>query len=81
LQLKWVAPTETFLEFGGEIGDGSSFPGTDRNKNGIGSGAVYVHAGGEVGASNEWRAGLSYLHCDRTIGNTHRPTSPATWRS
>jgi hypothetical protein len=61
LQLKWVAPTETFLEFGGEIGDGSSFPGTDRNKNGIGSGAVYVHAGGEVGASNEWRAGLSYL--------------------
>jgi hypothetical protein len=61
LQLKWVAPTETFLEFGGEIGDGSSFPGTDRNKNGIGSGAAYVHAGGEVGASNEWRAGLSYL--------------------
>ena len=61
LQLKWVAPTETFLEFGGEIGDGSSFPGTDRNKNGIGSGAVYVHAGGEVGPSNEWRAGLSYL--------------------
>ena len=61
LQLKWVAPTETFLEFGGEIGDGSSFPGTDRNKNGIGSGAVYVHAGGEIGPSNEWRAGLSYL--------------------
>ncbi len=26
LQLKWVAPTETFLEFGGEVGDGSSFP-------------------------------------------------------
>ncbi len=61
LQLKWVAPTETYLEFGGEIGDGSSYPGADRNKNGIGSGAVYVHAGGEVGASNEWRAGLSYL--------------------
>ncbi len=61
LQLKWVAPTETFLEFGGEIGDGSSFPGTDRNKNGIGSGAAYVHAGGEIGPSNEWRAGLSYL--------------------
>jgi len=61
LQLKWVAPTETFLEFGGEIGDGSSFPGTDRNKNGIGSGAVYVHAGGDIATSNSWRAGLSYL--------------------
>ena len=61
LQLKWVAPTDVYLEFGGEIGDGSSFPGTDRNKNGIGSGAVYAHAGGELGPSNEWRAGLSYL--------------------
>jgi hypothetical protein len=61
LQLKWLAPTDMFLEFGAEIGDGSSFPGTDRNKNGIGSGAAYVHAGGDIGASNSWRAGLSYL--------------------
>jgi len=61
LQLKWVAPTDTYLEFGGEIGDGSSFPGTDRNKNGVGSGAAYVHAGGDIGTSNSWRAGLSYL--------------------
>jgi hypothetical protein len=61
LQLKWLAPTDLFLEFGAEIGDGSSFPGTDRNKNGVGSGAVYVHAGGEAGPSSEWRAGVSYL--------------------
>jgi hypothetical protein len=61
LQLKWVAPTDTFVEFGAEIGDGSSFPGTDRNRNGIGSGAAYVHAGGDIGTSNSWRAGLSYL--------------------
>ena len=61
VQVKWVAPTDTFLEFGAEIGDGSSFPGADRNKNGIGSGAAYVHAGGDIGTSNSWRAGLSYL--------------------
>ena len=61
LQVKWIAPTDLYLEFGGEIGDGSSFPGTDRNKNGIGSGAVYAHVGGELGTSSEWRAGLSYL--------------------
>ncbi len=61
VQVKWVAPTDTFLEFGAEIGDGSNFPGADRNKNGIGSGAAYVHAGGDVGTSNSWRAGLSYL--------------------
>lgn len=61
LQVKWLAPTAEFLEFGGELGSGEGFPGTSRNKNGIGSGIVYVHAGGDIGASNSWRAGLSYL--------------------
>jgi len=61
LQLKWLAPTDTFLEFGAEIGDGASFPGGERNRNGIGNAAFYVHAGGDVGASNSWRAGLSWL--------------------
>ena len=61
LQVKWGAPTEEFLEFGAELGSGEGFPGTSRNKNGIGSGVVYVHAGGDIGASNSWRAGLSYL--------------------
>jgi hypothetical protein len=61
LQLKWVAPTETYLELGGEVGSGESFPGNDRNKNGVGDGAAYVHLGGDVGPSNSWRAGFSYL--------------------
>jgi hypothetical protein len=61
LQLKWVAPTETYVELGGEIGSGEAFPGNDRNKNGIGDGNVYVHFGGDVGPSNSWRAGFSYL--------------------
>jgi len=61
LQLKWGAPTETFLEFGAEAGNGEGFPGTGRNKNGIGNGTAYVHAGDDVGTSNSWRAGLSYL--------------------
>lgn len=61
LQLKWLAPTDEFLEFGAEIGSGSGFPGTDRNKNGIGDFTVYAHTGGDIGASNSWRAGLSYL--------------------
>ncbi len=61
LQVKWLAPTDEFLEFGAEVGSGESFPGNSRNKNGIGNGNVYVHAGGDVGPSNSWRAGLSYL--------------------
>jgi len=61
VQLKWVAPTDTFVEFGGELGSGYGYPGNERNKNGIGDGTVYVHAGGDLGASSSWRAGLSYL--------------------
>ena len=62
LQLKWVAPTDTFIEIGAEIGRGANFPGTDRNKNGVGSGAVFAHVGGDLGISHSWRAGLSYLY-------------------
>jgi hypothetical protein len=61
LQVKWVAPTELFVELGAEIGSGESFPGNSRNKNGTGNGNAYVHVGGDVDASNSWRAGLSYL--------------------
>jgi hypothetical protein len=31
LQLKWIAPTDTFVEVGAEIGDGANFPGGERN--------------------------------------------------
>ena len=39
------------------------FPATDttRNKNGFMSGSLFTHLGGDVGISNSWRAGLSYL--------------------
>jgi hypothetical protein len=61
LQVKWGAPTEEFLEFGAELGNGEGFPGNSRNKNGVGSGVFYVHTGGDIGTSNSWRAGVSYL--------------------
>jgi hypothetical protein len=60
-QLKWVAPTETFLEFGAEIGNGDAFPGSPRNSNSAGAWSAFVHAGGDIGASSSWRAGMSYL--------------------
>ncbi|WP_324779544.1 TonB-dependent receptor [Thiobacillus sedimenti] len=61
LQLRWVAPTDLFTELGAEIGRGAQFPGTDRNRNGAGSYALYGHIGGDVGESNSWRGGVSYL--------------------
>jgi hypothetical protein len=61
VQLKWVAPSEHFVEIGAEAGNGDSFPGAPRDRNGIGSGALYAHTGGDVGDSHSWRAGVSWL--------------------
>jgi hypothetical protein len=61
VQARWIAPLEHFVELGAEVGSGSHFPGTDRSKNGAGSAALYAHTGGDIGVSQSWRAGLSYL--------------------
>lgn len=61
IQLKWLAPTDTFLEFGAEAGWGDAFPGTRRNRNRPSSYALFGHTGGDVGSSNSWRAGVSWL--------------------
>jgi len=62
VQLSWLAPTERFFELGAEAGGGGGFPGSDRNKNGVGAAALFAHVGDDVGESASWRAGLSYLH-------------------
>lgn len=61
VQLKWVAPTELFIEIGSEIGRGASFPGSDRNKNGSALGTLFAHVGGDVGIEHSWRAGVSHV--------------------
>ncbi|HEX5393135.1 MAG TPA: hypothetical protein VFW68_07640 [Rhodocyclaceae bacterium] len=61
VQLKWLAPTDTFLEFGAEVGRGGSFPSTDNNKNGAQTGSLFAHVGGDVGIESTWRAGVSYV--------------------
>ncbi|HTS20561.1 MAG TPA: TonB-dependent receptor [Casimicrobiaceae bacterium] len=62
LQLKWIAPTDQYLELGAEIGNGDNFPGTDRNTNAVNAAIAYAHTGGDIGDSHSWRAGVSYLH-------------------
>lgn len=61
LQLKWLAPTDLFIEPFVEIGRGAGFPGADRDRNGAGAVSAGVHLGDDVGDSHSWRAGLSYL--------------------
>ncbi|HEY3431773.1 MAG TPA: TonB-dependent receptor [Rhodocyclaceae bacterium] len=61
VQVKWLAPTDTFLEVGVEGGKGGSFPSTNNNKNGFNTGSLFAHVGGDVGIENSWRAGLSFV--------------------
>lgn len=61
VQAKWLAPIDQFLELGMEAGNGASFPGNERNKNGAGAVSVFAHLGDDIGAAASYRAGLSYL--------------------
>ena len=61
VQLKWIAPTDLFAEVGAEFSSGDQFPGSDRNKDGVGGASIFGHLGGDIGASYAWRTGLSYV--------------------
>ena len=60
-RVTWVAPTDLYLELGGEWLRGASYPAGGDGNNGQGVTTLFAHAGGDVGASHAWRAGLSWL--------------------
>jgi len=81
LQLRWLAPTDLFLELGAELGRGRPFPGGDDSRNGAGAAALYGHVGGDLGTSSSWRAGLSALNAkatDQTLVFSSAPGSAIT---
>src|SRR3954462_4697995 len=61
LQVKWLAPTDLFLEFGAETGNGDSYPATRLEKNGFNGATLFAHVGGDLGDYTSWRAGASWL--------------------
>ena len=61
VQLRWVAPTAMFLEFGGELLRGSNFPSGGAQHNGVGARTLFAHAGGDIGTESSWLAGVSML--------------------
>ncbi|BAO43461.1 conserved hypothetical protein [Thiolapillus brandeum] len=76
IQLRWLAPTDTFIEIGGELLRGDHYPAGGAAHNGQGSWSLFAHAGGDVGVSNSWLAGLSYLSAEtreRESGDEDNP--------
>lgn len=72
LQLRWVAPTSTYLELGAEVLRGGRYPSAGADNSGFGTHSLFVNFGGDVGASNSWLAGLSYLQASAI----DRPSGP-----
>jgi hypothetical protein len=62
LQLRWLAPTNIFLELGTEWFRGDSFPAGGAVNNGTGTVTAFAHAGADINDSSSWLAGLSFLH-------------------
>ena len=61
IQVKWIAPTDTFIELGAEAGRGRIAGTEGKDQNGAAAGSLFGHVGGDIGISSSWRAGLSYL--------------------
>jgi len=61
VQLKWLAPTDTFVELGGEIMRGDAFPAGGAAFRGAGTWSAFAHIGGDAGISNSWKGGVSWL--------------------
>ncbi|RYY90741.1 MAG: hypothetical protein EOO15_01225 [Chitinophagaceae bacterium] len=80
-QLKWLLPTDRFIELGAEVGRGAAFPGSERRAKGAGTTAFYAHTGGDWNDSSNWRAGVSYLLSrpqDRTWQDNEASPAPVT---
>lgn len=86
VQVRWVAPLDYFLEFGGEVFRGENFPTAGEQHSGSGAHTLFAHAGGDVGTENSWLAGVSMLQArsagadDGFTGTEHLYLADATWK-
>jgi len=86
VQVKWLAPTATFLEFGAEAFRGNNYPSGGAQNGGLGTRTLFVHTGGDVGGENAWLAGVSMLKTkaegaeDGFSGDTTVYIADGTWK-
>ena len=76
VQVRWIAPTDMFTEAGVEWFNGDAFPAGGSANRGRGTATAYVHVGDDVGMSNSWRAGLSFLSAKSDGRESGSPDAP-----
>ena len=76
IQVRWLAPTDLYVELGGEALRGAPYPASGAAHSGLGSYSLFANVGGDISASSSWLAGLSYLDStaiDRPSGDEDDP--------
>jgi hypothetical protein len=72
VQLRWLAPTDFFLELGTEAFRGDVFPAGGPGSRYVGTYSFFGHAGTDINESSSVRGGVSWLHAkagDRTTND------------
>ena len=76
VQVRWLAPTDIYIELGGEALRGAPYPASGDAHSGFGSYSLFANLGGDINASSSWLAGVSYLDSsaiDRASGDEDDP--------
>jgi hypothetical protein len=76
VQVRWLAPTDLYMEFGGETFQGGRYPAGGNAHSGFGSYSLFANVGGDIGTDSSWLAGISYLDAsavDRLSGDEDEP--------
>jgi len=76
VQLRWIAPSDLYMEFGAEIMRGGNYPAAGADNSGYGSYSLFANFGGDTSVSSSWLAGISYLDAsavDRPSGAEDNP--------
>ncbi|MBT5032400.1 MAG: TonB-dependent receptor [Proteobacteria bacterium] len=61
VQLRWIAPTDLYIELGAEVFRGSRFPAAGAERSGYGSNSLFANIGGDFARDHSWLAGISHL--------------------
>ncbi|WP_369177381.1 hypothetical protein [Candidatus Thiodubiliella endoseptemdiera] len=82
LQISYIAPTDTFLQFGTELLSGNRFPAGGK-ANGLGAWTAFADIGGDIGIEHSWQLGASHWQANdikgrQSGGHSHGGTTTET---
>ncbi len=86
LQLRYLVPTDLFVEFGLETLRGNSYPFEGAGNDGNAMQSAFIHVGGDAGSESSWLAGLSQLRgetaagSDGFVGDSDLTIADFTWK-